>query len=265
MGYTVRKVDNQDVREAWSSIAQCHLEMISLFVNALVAILLGFYLESILVYHVNVLYAITAIMGLMVLNSWHDEAQTIGLKQIKDAFVKLAQIERQIFDKARGERNTLAVEFNLLQQEIDNHKGLFYRLTSFWRQEIIKTDFSLIESATINIGSFLGTQFQSHVAPMVVKSRGYGVCIFLCLPKGVKENPKILFGDVDQSVYGVYFLGTLMTRFNIVSLMLKLFPKTIESERIVSMRMDAIRIQNMIWRKTNELNVLMHTLKLVDQ
>mmetsp|Transcript_12387 Transcript_12387/g.35008 ORF Transcript_12387/g.35008 Transcript_12387/m.35008 type:complete len:131 (-) Transcript_12387:139-531(-) len=116
-------------------------------------------------------------------------------------------------------------------------------------------DHSKFESLALRAASTLGDVLLRDLSPRLIKTRGLGPIIFVCLPRNTRTAAD-LFQATDHVVYGVYAFGYLVTRFHAATALLAAFPNTLESTRIQSMREETRRLGSRIGDKQNELYML---------
>mmetsp|Transcript_21432 Transcript_21432/g.42055 ORF Transcript_21432/g.42055 Transcript_21432/m.42055 type:complete len:323 (-) Transcript_21432:201-1169(-) len=199
-------------------------------------------------------------------------AKREALGQMRRAISHFVQVEADLFREARAFRNDVASEVNLVQQLIDDERGFFYSWTSFWRREPILRDTSLYEGAALQTTSALATLLNGPVADRLVQTRGFGPVVFVCLPKNapsIEKSQKSVRNSFRDSlpmtllvgtekprhvrVFGVYFFGTLITRFSAASAVLAMFPETLESPRLRRVRNESRRLVAVLREREEEL------------
>ena len=253
----IRKVNRKDLETFQFKTEWTTAEVFSLMLNAMLVWLVYMYFSEPL--DPETYQKLIIFVGFAMIYSQngaiHKRAQIAALKQIKDALVQFAQVEIQLYTRETNRRNRLAKDLNDLQQEIDDLKGFYFSWTSWFRRERIVTSTSMLERFAVRGANALGETFSSNLAA-VIKTRGFGPIIFVCLPKST-ESPTDFFTDVQEyTVYGVYLFGRLITRFSAATSLITMFPQTLESERLLAMRQDSNRIRMLINRKEQELNYI---------
>ncbi|GBG31272.1 Hypothetical Protein FCC1311_074932 [Hondaea fermentalgiana] len=212
-------------------------------------------------------------VGIVILATMYrpDSAQAAkreALRQMQAALSYFVAAEREIFREVRTSRNALAQEFNILQQQIDDHGGWWRSWTSFLRYERIIRDTSTLEHLALRTSNAVGSALSGPLAESLVQTRGFGPIVFVCLASPVagqtqRQLALALLASPQKPpmhlrVFGIYFFGTLVTRFSAAHAVVSLFPDTIESPRIVDMRADLLRLQALVKVKKHELKRITH-------